>query len=95
MGGSQSEAAIRDPDNPAAVFDAQSWAAQARSYADCPAVRASSDGGNDPTCSRNAPPQVPAGIQHELAERAAAQLDDAAGLLDRLGQGSRHERVRC
>ena len=28
-----SEAAIRDPDNAAAVFDAQSWAADARSYA--------------------------------------------------------------
>ena len=80
-----SEAAIRDPDNAAAIFDAQSWAAQARSYAAAlqfvlEAMEATLQLLQERTAQRAG------GDPAELAERVAAQLEEAAGLLDRLGQ---------
>jgi hypothetical protein len=83
-----SEAALRDPNNPVAVFDAQSWAAQARSYTDAlqfvaQAMEAIGQFLEERTARRAG------GNPDELAERAAARFDDTAALLEQLGQGSR------
>jgi hypothetical protein len=83
-----SEAAVRDPDNPGAIFDAQSWAAQARSYAHAmqfvlAAMQATAQLLEERT-ARSA-----GGNPDELAKQVATQLEEAAGLLDRLGQGER------
>ena len=80
-----SEPAIRDSDNPAAIFDAQSWAAQARSYAAAlqfvlEAMEATAQLLQERTAQRAG------GDPAELAERVAVQLEEAAGLLDRLGR---------
>jgi hypothetical protein len=80
-----SEAAIRDPDNPTAIFDAQSWAAQARSYAAAlqfvlEAMEATAQLLQERTAQRAG------GDPAELAERVAARLEEAASLLDRLGR---------
>jgi hypothetical protein len=79
------EAAIRDPDNPAAIFDAQSWAAQARSYAAglqfvLEAMGATAQLLQERTAQRAG------GDPAELAERVATRLEEAAGLLERLGR---------
>jgi hypothetical protein len=81
-----SESPIRDPDNPAAVFDAQSWAAQARSYAGAlQFVRTAMEETARLLTERTA--RSAGGDPDEVAEQVAAQLDEAAGLLDRLGRG--------
>jgi hypothetical protein len=79
------EPAIRDPDKPAAIFDAQSWAAQARSYAAAlqfvlEAMEATAQLLQERTTQRAG------GDPAELAERVAARLEAAAGLLERLGR---------
>ena len=81
------EAPIRDPENTAAVFDAQSWAANARSYVTAltfvlTAMEETIQQAETRTAVRAG------GNPAKLAERAAAQFDDAADLLDRLGQGN-------
>jgi hypothetical protein len=85
-----SAAAIRDPDNPAAVFDAQSWAAQARSYTSAlefvlDAMEATVQLLEERTAQRAG------GNPDELAQRVATQLSDTAGQLERLGRGGTHE----
>ena len=82
------EAAICDPDNPAAVFDAQSWAAQARSYAgSLQSVLEAMEATVQLLEERTA--RSAGGNPEAIAERVAGRLDDAACLLERLGQGDR------
>ena len=81
------EASIRDPDNAAAVFDAQSWAADARSYVTAlmfvlTAMEETIQQAETRTAVKAG------GNPADLAERAAVQFDDAVGLLDRLGRGN-------
>jgi hypothetical protein len=79
------EAAIRDPDDSAAIFDAQSWAAQARSYA--AALQFVLEAMNDTAqLLKERTARRAGGNPDELAERVAARLDDAASLLEHLGQ---------
>ena len=81
------EAPIRDPENTAAVFDAQSWAANARSYVTALTfVLTAMEETIQQAETRMA--VRAGGNPAKLAERAAAQFDDAADLLDRLGQGN-------
>jgi len=80
------EASIRDPDNTAAVFDAQSWAADARSYVT--ALRFVLTAMEETIQQAETRTAVKAGGNSaDLAESAAVQFDDAVGLLGRLGQG--------
>lgn len=83
-----SATAIGDLDNPGAVFDAQCWAAQARSYAGSlqivlAAIEATAEFLQERTARRAG------GNPDKLAEQVASRLDDAARLLERLGQGER------
>jgi hypothetical protein len=81
-----SGAALGDPDNRAAVFDAQSWAAQARSYAQSLGVVLAAMTATaeflDERLTRHAGESPDA-----LANRVADQLDNAGAQLERLGQG--------
>ena len=80
-----SEAAIRDPDNPGAIFDAQSWAAQARSYAAALQFVLEAMGATAQLLQQRTA-QRAGGDPAELAERVATRLEAAASLLDRLGR---------
>jgi hypothetical protein len=81
-----SEAALRDADNPAAIFDAQSWAARARSHvAGLQFVLEAMEATAHLLHQRTA--QRAGGDPAELAERVATRLEKAASLLGRLGRG--------
>ena len=85
MDGSHLRPRSATPTNPAAIFDAQSWAAQARSYAAAlQFVLEVMEATAQLLQERNA--QRAGGDPAELAERVAARLEEAAGLLERLGQ---------
>jgi hypothetical protein len=81
------ESAIRDSGNKAAVLDAQSWAAHARSYATAltfvlTAMKETVEYVETRTDARAG------GNPDELAERVAVEFDHTAELLGRLGRGN-------
>lgn len=89
----EAAAAVSDALNHTALLDAQSWSFWLRSYNTSlrtvlEAMRAT---------GQHLPGEIArqaGGNPQELAERLADRFDTAASLLDRLGQGGSHDRVR-